>query len=222
MNKAELIPDALKQKVRQIFKPFAGIFLKLGISPNAMTGLGVFLSMAAAIFFATKHLWQGGLFYLLAGLCDIFDGAMARIQGRGTSYGAFLDSTLDRMAEAIALMGVMVYFHRIDETPMIYITYLAVTASLLVSYTKARAEGLGQECDVGWLERPERVTLVVVGCLPALFVADQISWIWPDKGAGQNSDGLRVAMVVMMVFAMITIAQRMHHTWKGFKAQGKA
>lgn len=203
MAKTELIPDSLKQNVRHIFRPIAHVFLKWGISPNAMTVLGVFLSIAAAIYYATFNVWQGGLLYMVAGFCDIFDGAMARIQGRGSSFGAFLDSTLDRFAEAIALLGVMVFFHRSGETPMVYITYLAVTASMLVSYSKARSEGLGQECDVGWLERPERVTLVVAGSL--LFQ----EW------------GLRVAMVLMLVFAFITVGQRMHYTYRGFKAKGK-
>lgn len=140
---------------------------------------------------------------MLAGFCDIFDGAMARRQGRGSSFGAFLDSTLDRFAEAIALLGVMVYFHRSGVTPMVYVTYLAVISSMLVSYTKSRAEGLGQDCNVGLLERPERVTCVVVG---ALLFGDY---------------GLKVSMVLMMILAFFTVGQRMHHTWRGFMIKEK-
>ena len=203
MAKSEIIPDSLKQNVRQMIKPLAEFFLKLGISPNTMTVIGVLLSIVSAVLFATKSLYWGGIIYMLAGFCDIFDGAMARMQNRGTSFGAFLDSTLDRMAEAFALLGVMVYFHRIGDTPMIYITYLAVTASMLVSYSKARSEGLGQECNVGWLERPERVTLVVAGVILGGHL------------------GLKIAMFLMMIFAYITVGQRMHHTYLGFKEKTK-
>lgn len=204
MAKTELIPNFIKQGARNVFRPFAGVLLKTGMTPNTMTVLGVILSLVAAVLFALGHLTTAGITYMLAGFCDIFDGAMARIQGRGSSFGAFLDSTLDRLAEAIALMGVMVYFHNQDNTTMIYITYLAVTSSLLVSYTKARSEGLGQECDVGLLERPERITLVVAGVV-----------FFQEKG-------LIGAMILTMVLAFFTVGQRMYHTYQGFKKNGKA
>lgn len=215
MPRTELIPKSIKQKVRGMVRPIAEAFLKTGMTPNTMTVVGVVFSLVAAIFFALKILLWGGIFYLLAGVCDILDGAMARRSGQDSSYGAFLDSTLDRFAEAIALMGVMVYFHRMDITPMIYITYLAVAGSLLVSYSKARSEGLGQECNVGWLERPERVTLVVAGTILGAIVGA----IWDVNGAHW---GLTIAIGVVLVFSFVTVGQRMHYSYRGFKAKGKA
>jgi len=203
MGKAELIPHSFKQKVRRIVLPAARFFLSLGMTPNTMTVLGVVLSIVSGVLYAFSMIFWGGIFYMLGGFCDMLDGAMARIQGRGSSFGAFLDSTLDRFAEAAALMGVMVHFHHGGETPMIYVTYLGITTSMMVSYTKARAEGLGQECNAGWMERPERMVLVIAG---SLLLGDF---------------GLKLAMVLMMTFAFVTVGQRMLHVWRGFKEKGK-
>lgn len=153
-------------------------FARLGITPNMLTGTSLLLSSLAAVVITQGFLVIGGLLVLLAGTFDMFDGAMARVQNASTSFGAFFDSTLDRYSESIILLGLLVYALQRspdfkeplwptshEQTWMILFLYMAMVGSFLVSYTKARAEGLGVECHVGILARPERVVILALGLL---------------------------------------------------------
>lgn len=153
-------------------------FARLGITPNMLTGTSLLLSILAAVVITRGFLVIGGLLVLLAGTFDMFDGAMARVQNASTSFGAFFDSTLDRYSESIILLGLLVYalqrspdFKETlwptshEQTWMILFLYMAMVGSFLVSYTKARAEGLGVECHIGILARPERVVILALGLL---------------------------------------------------------
>ena len=160
--------------VTQFIRPMA----RLGITPNMLTGIGLLLSLLTAVVIAQGFLFIGGLLVLLAGVFDMFDGAMARVQNTATPFGAFFDSTLDRYSESIILFGLlwntlqrptnfrdMLWPTSHEQTWMIFFIYIAIVGSLMVSYTKARAEGLGIECKVGLLARPERVVLLAIGLL---------------------------------------------------------
>jgi len=150
-------------------------------------------------------LLAGGLLMLFAGIFDMFDGAIARIRNAATTFGAFLDSTLDRYSESIILFGLLYYalqrpglqdrlwpFH--SEQPwMITLIYIAVVGSLLVSYTKARAEGLGLECRTGLLARPERVVILALGLLTG-------ATIW--------------ALILLAFFSNVTAIERIVHIWR--------
>jgi CDP-diacylglycerol---glycerol-3-phosphate 3-phosphatidyltransferase len=131
------------------------------LKPNHVTLLGFFTSMMAGIAFAYRPLW-GGLLTLLTGLFDTLDGTLARSLGRTKKYGAFLDSVLDRYTEFIIYLGIWCYFYRQDKaTPFISLIILLILfGSLMVSYTRARAEGLGVRCLVGMLQRGERIILI--------------------------------------------------------------
>lgn len=167
--------------VTQLIRPLA----RSGITPNMLTALGLLLSILTAVIIAHGFLFAGGLLVLLAGVFDMFDGAMARLQHRTTPFGAFFDSTLDRYSESSILFGLlwytlqrpanfrdMLWTMQHEQTWMISFIYIAIVGSLMVSYTKARAEGLGLECNVGFLARPERVVLLAI----ALFLGASI-WI---------------------------------------------
>ena len=135
--------------------------VELQLKPNHVTMLGFFTSMMAGIAFAYRPFW-GGLLTLLTGLFDTLDGTLARSLGRTRKYGAFLDSVLDRYTEFIIYLGIWCYFYRQDNaTPFISLLILLILfGSLMVSYTRARAEGLGVRCLVGMLQRGERIILI--------------------------------------------------------------
>src|SRR6184192_3551385 len=172
----------IQQRVRQIMtmivRPLAG----LGITPNTLTVLGFMLSILTAVIIAQGLLLAGGLLVLFAGIFDMFDGAMARVRNIASTFGAFFDSTLDRYSESIILLGLLFYtLQRPDlhdafwpfayeQLWMITAIYIAVVGSLMVSYTKARAEGLGLECKTGLLARPERVIILALGLLSGLGI----------------------------------------------------
>ena len=151
---------------------------RLHITPDVLTVVGLLLSVVAAVIIAESQLVAGGIMVLLAGVFDMFDGAIARVQNASTPFGAFLDSTLDRYSESIILLGLLLYalqkpssFHEAlwptshEQFWMILFIYVAMAGSFLVSYTKARAESLGAECHVGLLARPERVVILALGLL---------------------------------------------------------
>lgn len=176
-----------------------------GVTPNMLTGMGLLLSILTAIVIAQGFLFAGGLLVLFAGIFDMFDGAMARVRNAATTFGAFLDSTLDRYAEGIILLGLLFYAMQRpglrdplwpaphEQTWMIAFIYIAAVGSLLVSYTKARAEGLGIECKTGLLARPERVVLLAIGLLSQ-------TGIW--------------ALALLAIFSHVTAVERIFAVWR--------
>lgn len=156
----------VKELVRGWALPVGGALGRVGVGPDAITWLGLLLAAVAGILLM-RGSWIAAFFILLASsLCDLLDGAVARATGRGSRFGAALDSTIDRYAEAVVLIGILVYHASMGAPIWLYWLWgLALTASFLVSYIRARAEGLGVSCEVGFLERPERLVLVMLLCL---------------------------------------------------------
>ncbi len=167
----------LQQQARYLVALLIKPFTRLGITPNTLTVIGLLLSVLTAVVIAQGHLLAGGLLVLFAGIFDMFDGAMARVNNTATTFGAFFDSTLDRYSESIILLGLLVYALQRpglqdtlwpfanEQLWMITLIFIAVVGSLMVSYTKARAEGLGLECKTGLLARPERVVILALGLI---------------------------------------------------------
>ena len=167
----------IQQRVRHLVTLLIKPLAQLGVTPNTLTAIGLLLSILTAIVIAQGFLAAGGLLVLFAGIFDMFDGAMARVRHAATTFGAFFDSTLDRYSESIILLGLLLYaLQRPDlhdamwpfaneQRWMIILIFIAVVGSLMVSYTKARAEGLGLECKTGLLARPERVVVLAIGLL---------------------------------------------------------
>lgn len=188
----------------KVVRPLAAI----GLTPNGATLLGLLLSGATAAVLATGHLRIGGILVALAGIFDMVDGALARIRNQKTVFGAFFDSTLDRYSEGLVLLGVLLY--AVEQPPSlartwtIALTYVAALSSLMVSYTKARAEGLGLECKIGFMARPERVVLLAVGLIlgGATFV------VW--------------TMAALALTSTLTALQRIIHVWRLLQARPAA
>jgi CDP-diacylglycerol--glycerol-3-phosphate 3-phosphatidyltransferase len=209
---------ALKRAAHLLLDPIVRGALALGLRANHVTAIGFTLSLGAGIEFAAGRFRVAAALATLSGVCDILDGQLARVSGRVTRFGAFLDSTLDRFAEAALLLGVATFYalnladmagdparvlaNRLNGLEPITWAILALTAvlalvgSLMVSYTRARAEGLGLECKVGWFERPERMVLLIIAGFAGLGPV------------------MPAVLILLVVFSFTTAIQRMVHVWK--------
>jgi CDP-diacylglycerol--glycerol-3-phosphate 3-phosphatidyltransferase len=216
--------DRLKEGARGVLAPVSRRLASGGVKPDVLTVIGLVLSLIAAVAFFEGGFRLGSVLLALAGVFDILDGEVARKRGVRSRFGAFLDSTLDRFADSVVLAGIAGYYlvHLVDlviapQQAMMEVSrgleprtwavvsltgIMALIGSFLVSYTRARAEGLGLDCRVGWFERPQRMVLLIVA---GLF------------GVGPWMSG---ALMVMVALSFITVGQRMAHVWKLTRGAG--
>jgi CDP-diacylglycerol--glycerol-3-phosphate 3-phosphatidyltransferase len=172
------------------------------LTPNAISLTGFVLCVVAAALIWDERFVLGGIAFIVGSVCDTLDGRYSRMSGKGSPFGAFLDSTLDRIEEAIVLVAVGAYFARNGEELATAGVVLALGASLMVSYTRARAEALGVECKVGIADRATRVVILSAGLVLA-------------KGAGiLGVDLLEPAIYVLAALSVVTVAQRIWHVRK--------
>ena len=163
------------------------------LTPNAISLTGLALNVLAAVLVWDERFLLGGIAFVVGSLCDVADGRYSRMSGKGTPFGAFLDSSLDRVAEGVVLTGVAAVFAREGDTFAVGAVVVAVLASLMVSYTRARAEALGVECKVGIASRAIRVTILSVGLILA--------------GLGL----LAPSVYVLAALSTVTVLQRIFH-----------
>ncbi|MCW3022050.1 MAG: CDP-alcohol phosphatidyltransferase family protein [Conexibacter sp.] len=172
------------------------------LTPNAISLTGFLLCVGAAVLVAERLFFLGGLMFIVGSVCDTLDGRYSRMSGKGSPFGAFLDSTLDRIEEGVVLTAVAAYFASRDMQFAVAACVIAVLASLMVSYTRARAEALGVECKVGIATRAVRVVILSIGLLFA-------------KGAGlADFELLAPAVYVLAGLSTITVLQRIFHVRK--------
>jgi len=172
-EKGVLIPLSIRSGFRKALSPLARLLNSASISPNVLTVIGLIPAVFAGIAFAAGRVRLGGVLVGVSGLFDLMDGLVARTANRQTTFGALLDSTVDRYAEIAIFLGLAILF---KGTVTLYGVILAMAGSLMVSYLKARAEGLGSSCDVGILQRPERLVIIIVG---ALLGKQSLKWaVW--------------------------------------------
>lgn len=192
-----------KQRARDLVQPVARLVADFGVPPAAITVAGLALSVLAALSLAGGHFVRAAVILLAAGICDMIDGAAARAGNRASARGAFLDSTVDRYSETAVLLGALHYYlvssPRGPEALTAAVILVALAGSMLTSYTRARAEAVGQDCRVGIAERPERLIILIVG---ALF----------------GRDVFRVAVWILALVAHITAIQRIRHVLTRVKA----
>lgn len=160
-----VIPQGVKDGFVRLTKPVVGRLVRAHVRPNTITTIGAGIVIGSAVAFGLSEIRLGGLLLLVSGLFDILDGQVARVGGSGSTFGAFYDSTLDRVGEAALFGGIALHFMRNGLPPAqatlgVMLAITALAASLLVSYTRARAEGLGLECKVGIAARAERFLLL--------------------------------------------------------------
>jgi CDP-diacylglycerol--glycerol-3-phosphate 3-phosphatidyltransferase len=193
------LTDIRRNLAARITEPIVGILSKSGITPNALTFINLALSIVAAYVIATGHFLLGGVLVLVSGLFDLLDGALARLTKRTTKFGAILDSTVDRISEAAILCGLLIWYLARGGGLEIALIFAVLVGSFLVSYVKARAEGLGLQCQVGLFTRAERVIVLAIGLL--------INQIF-------------IVLCVLVVFIFITVVQRLVYLWKQGKIKG--
>ncbi|MBI4282487.1 MAG: CDP-alcohol phosphatidyltransferase family protein [Chloroflexi bacterium] len=150
---------------RYVERPAARLLGRVGLTPNQVTVIGLLLSGATAYLLGVGQFVGGGVLLLVASALDMADGALARLQGGTTAAGALLDSTSDRISEAVVLLGLVVFYISPLSIPEVLLVFLALIGSFMVSYLRARGEGLGVDCKVGIMTRPERVLVLAVGLL---------------------------------------------------------
>jgi CDP-diacylglycerol--glycerol-3-phosphate 3-phosphatidyltransferase len=204
-----LIPGFLKRGFESALTPLASGLVAAGVRPNAITTVGTLILVGSAVAFAAGQIRLGAVLLLVSGVFDMLDGRVARAGGGETKFGAFYDSTLDRIGESALYGGIIVFFIRtgLPEAWMVAAvatTVVALAAGLIVSYARARAEGLGLECKVGIAQRAERV--LGLGVPSLLF------------GAGPRGMLLFAVVAVLSVVAVITVVQRILHVRKAVRA----
>ncbi|MBV9577988.1 MAG: CDP-alcohol phosphatidyltransferase family protein [Chloroflexi bacterium] len=191
-----MVVKDVKQRSRQ-FAVAPALFLgRLGLTPNALTVIGAVLAGSVGILIAQGWFIASGVCLWLFSLADTLDGALARATNRVSVFGAFLDSVCDRCAEAAVFLGLVWWYQSTGNPRGVVLAYLALVGSLMVSYTRARAEGVGvQIADVGWFQRPERIIALGIGLLAAAFVPIV----------------LEIILALLAVLTAITVIQRVRH-----------
>ncbi len=197
----------LSAKVEEtLARPLSGLAKRLAhISPDVLTITGLVLNSVACAFFAFAGgkyyvnptlLRLGGVVTLLAAIFDMMDGRVARLRGRETKFGAFLDSTMDRYSDMLLYMGLMILYARLDKTPHMVLVWVAAFGSFMTSYARARAESLIPRCTVGFMERPERIVALILGAL---------------------TNRMSIMLWIIAIFSNLTALQRIIYTYVELK-----
>jgi CDP-diacylglycerol--glycerol-3-phosphate 3-phosphatidyltransferase len=205
------IPRWAQQPFEALLAPIARSLGGRGVKPNAITTVGTLVLLGSAAAFAAASIRLGGFLLLLSGVCDMLDGKVARGNGLVTTFGAFYDSTLDRIGEAVLLLGIAWFFVAggVPEALAPFamaVTFVAAGAGLIVSYARARAEGLGLDCKVGIAQRAERI--LGLGA-PSLFF-----------GAGPHGYLLLTLVSILAVLTVVTVYQRIVYVYRITRASG--
>ena len=152
-----------KASLTRLGDPLARALLRARVRPNHLTMVGLVVSILAAWALSQGQLRIGAVLLALAGLFDFFDGSLARLANSVSAFGAFLDSVADRYSDLVVLLGVVLYYHRALDTTGVFLTMVALVGTIMTSYTKARAQSIGVACDIGLIERPERLIVLIAG-----------------------------------------------------------
>ena len=188
-----MLSDAVRKYSRKFLEPLARLISTTGVSPNVISVIGFLLMVGVAIVLANGYLFLGGILIIFAGIFDALDGMLARMMESTSRFGAFLDSTLDRFSEAIIYLGLFIYYLGQNQQVELVLIYATVVGSLMVSYARARAEGIGVALKEGMFTRFERIFLLVVGLL--LNQVTLVLW-------------------VLAILTNVTAVQRMYLVWR--------
>jgi len=197
-----------REPAYRLIDPLVRRLIRWKVHPNAISTVGFVATLVAGLLYHQDHVRTAGFMVLFGGIVDIFDGRVARESGLESKFGAFYDSTLDRLSEVVMFVGLASLYNTIrgglDDVAMIYVILLALGGSLMVSYTKARAEGLGLDCNVGLMQRGERVVLLGLGSL--LF---GLAW-----------DGLALDIIIIIVAVLSNLTAIQRIVWVHKHAKG--
>ena len=182
-----------KESLHGVADPVARLLLRAHVRPNQLTVMGLGVSMVAAHAFSQGRFRVAAGLLTVAGLLDFFDGSLARLAGRESAFGAFLDSVVDRYSDLVVLLGIVFYFERADQSGGVFFTMATLVGTIMVSYTRARAQSIGMRCEIGLMERPERMIVLIAGGL--------FHWLLP-------------ALVVLALLTNFTAFHRIWHVWR--------
>jgi CDP-diacylglycerol--glycerol-3-phosphate 3-phosphatidyltransferase len=209
-----MISDAIGAACKRIIDAIVRTLARSRINPNVLTFIGLVINIGCALLYAYGKFFAAGLLLIFAALFDLLDGHVARLRGRVTRFGAFFDSVIDRYSDIVVYVGIMIFYARASaarSTLLVALTGLALVGSVLVSYSRARAESLNIACKVGFLERPERLVILIIGSLtmigpassPLLHKMPQVLW-------------------VLAVLSHWTVVHRIYHTWRELRETDRA
>jgi CDP-diacylglycerol--glycerol-3-phosphate 3-phosphatidyltransferase len=184
------VSDRMRRYGKIVLDPTARVIARTGVTPNMLTVIGFLLNVGVAIVLAAGYLRLGGVLLVFSAAFDALDGTLARLTGQQSRFGAFFDSTVDRYSEAVVYGGLLYYYLDQGAHTEVLLIYGAIIGSVMVSYARARAEGLGLECKVGLLTRFERIVVLCIGLI--LDLATPALWL-------------------IAIFANLTAVQRMVH-----------
>jgi len=203
-NKAEVLtmPDnSISGKIgaagKWVLNLIVGWLSDHRVHPNILTLIGLVINIFAAVLFAKGLFFWAGLVVVFAGIFDMVDGEVARRTERVTKFGAFFDSVIDRYSDMVLLLGLVVWYAKLDRIFYVGLAIFALIGSIMTSYTRARAESLIPACKVGFLERPERIVLLIIGAL---------------------TDRMGAVLWVMAILSNWAVSQRIFYTWQEGKA----
>ena len=188
-----MFSEIARKYSRVFLEPIARFFSQTGLSPNVITVIGFLLMIGVAFVLAQGYLFLGGWLIIAAALFDAVDGTLARMMGRTSRFGAFLDSTLDRFSEAVIFLGIFIHLSGRNQELELILIYATVVGSLMVSYARARAEGIGVPLKDGLFTRFERVLLLVIGLI---------------------FNQLTLTLWLLAIFSNLTAIQRMYLVWR--------
>lgn len=194
-NDSITISDKLRVIFKNVLVPIAAFFNRLGLKPNTVSLFGLVGHAAAAVLLATGRITWGGILLLIVAPVDALDGAMARLRGKPTTFGAFIDSVSDRYAEILIFGGLLLHYLQQQNHLAIILVYMSIAGSIMVSYTRARAESLGFSVKIGILSRFERYLIVI----PALILNYPMVALW-----------------ILAIMTNITAVQRMIHVRRNY------
>jgi CDP-diacylglycerol--glycerol-3-phosphate 3-phosphatidyltransferase len=194
----ETARKAVELRLVAVLQPIIDAMVRRRVHPNVLSTIGFMVTMSSAFAFGLNHIRTAGVLILLGGVFDLFDGRVARATGLASNFGAFYDSTLDRISEIAVYVGLLSlyndYHPELGDVGTIYAIMLAMAGSLMISYTRARAEALGIDCKVGLMQRGERV--VMIGLAALLF------------GGSESGLALRVVIIAVAILANLTAIHR--------------
>lgn len=195
-----MLTDLMRRWSRGIINPIARFVSWTGISPNGVTLIGFLMTAVVALLLALGHLRLAGALLIVAAVFDAIDGALARILNQVTRFGAFLDSTVDRFSEAAIFLGVLIHFYGQGASTEVILTYITIVGSLMVSYTRARAEGVGISIRGGLLTRFERFVILII-----LLLLNQLT----------------LALWILAPLTNFTALQRIWLVWRATRGDGQ-
>ncbi len=188
-----MLTELLKERTNKALASPVRALARRGVSPNVLTVTGLLLNALVGLVLALGWGFWGGFLVIFAGLFDMLDGALARQSGRTTRFGALLDSVVDRFSEAAILIGLLWFYLSSQLFAEVLLLFAVLLGSLMVSYVRARAEGLGIDCEVGLVARPERVLLLALGLISSQMI---------------------VVLVLLALLTHFTVVQRLWHVWQ--------